>query len=196
MNIANQLTIARLFVGLIALGALALYEAEVLTGQRSNYAIWIALVLFTAAAATDALDGYLARSRGIVTAFGRIADPFVDKVIVAGSLILLSAIPATGELLAPWMVVVIVSREFLVNGIRGWMESQGVNFQAEKPGKYKMVLQVLSIVGLLIYLAIPSAPTWLRGLNIALIWAMLILTIYSGAYYVRKAIRSAGEIAL
>lgn len=196
MNIANRLTLARLFVGIVALVVLALYGAGAFAGRAATVAIWTVLVLFTAAAATDALDGYLARSRGIVTPFGRIADPFVDKVIVAGSLILLSSIPATGELLAPWMVVLVVSREFLVNGIRGWMESEGVNFQAEKPGKYKMVLQVLAIIGLLFMLAMPEPWSWLSAANRVVIWAMLVLTVYSGVFYVRKAARLSGEITL
>ena len=196
MNIANRITIARLFVGLISLGILASFEAGLFTESNATRAIWIALVLFVAAAASDALDGHLARSRGIVTTFGRIADPFVDKVIVAGALVLLSAIPATGEMLAPWMVVVIISREFLVNGIRGWMESEGVNFQAAKPGKYKMVLQVLAIVGLFLFLAIPDAPSWLRTVNMVLIWGMLALTVYSGAFYVQKAIRNSEGVTL
>lgn len=196
MNIANRVTIMRLFVGLISLFILALYEAQFFTGASATSALWIALGLFTAAAVTDALDGHLARSRGIITVFGRIADPFVDKVIVAGSLIFLTAIPASGEILAPWMVVVIVSREFLVTGIRGWMESEGVNFQAAKPGKYKMVLQVLAIIGLMLYLAVPGAPAWLRTIDIVLVWAMLLLTVYSGGFYVVKAMRNAGEMSL
>jgi len=205
MNVANRVTVVRLFVSLAALTVMGLLQTgrwgiepglEGWDGPGFRAAAWTALLLFVVAAASDALDGYLARSRNIVTPFGRIADPFVDKVMVAGSLVLLSTMPLTGALLQPWMVVVIISREFLVNGIRGWMESEGINFQAAKPGKYKMIVQVLSISGLLLLLALESSPEWLYTANTVLIWVMLILTVYSGLFYVNKAARSAGDTAL
>ncbi|MBK6768766.1 MAG: CDP-diacylglycerol--glycerol-3-phosphate 3-phosphatidyltransferase [Ardenticatenales bacterium] len=156
----------------------------------------MSFVLFLLATITDAVDGYLARSRGIVTVFGRIADPFVDKVVVAGALVLLTVFTATRVLLAPWMVVVIVSREFLVTGIRGWMESEGINFQAEKPGKYKMVLQVIAISGLLIVLATGTEAAWFLWTVRVVIWATLLLTLYSGWFYVRKAMSATTGLSI
>ncbi len=195
LNIANRITLARLVVGLVALTALSVIEAGIWPGEAS-VGFWLVLALFLLATVTDAVDGYLARSRGIVTVFGRIADPFVDKVVVAGALVLLTVFEPTRALLAPWMVVVIISREFLVTGIRGWMESEGINFQAERPGKIKMVLQVIAIAGLLIQLALGAPPQWYRWLLSGVIWATLLLTIYSGAFYVRKAMAAARDLAM
>lgn len=195
MNIANRITMARLVVGLVALLALSLVEAGVWPGDAAT-GVWVSFVLFLLATITDAVDGYLARSRGIVTVFGRIADPFVDKVVVAGALVLLTVFTATRVLLAPWMVVVIVSREFLVTGIRGWMESEGINFQAEKPGKYKMVLQVIAISGLLIVLATGTEVVWFLWTVRVVIWATLLLTLYSGWFYVRKAMSATTGLSI
>ena len=195
MNIANRITMARLVVGLVALLALSLVEAGVWPGDAAT-GVWVSFVLFLLATITDAVDGYLARSRGIVTVFGRIADPFVDKVVVAGALVLLTVFTATRVLLAPWMVVVIVSREFLVTGIRGWMESEGINFQAEKPGKYKMVLQVIAISGLLIVLATGTEAVWFLWTVRVVIWATLLLTLYSGWFYVRKAMSATTGLSI
>lgn len=195
LNIANQITMARLVVGLVALTVLSVVEAGRWPGETST-GLWIVLALFLLATVTDAVDGYLARSRGIVTVFGRIADPFVDKVVVAGALVLLTVFEATRDLLAPWMVVVIISREFLVTGIRGWMETAGINFQAERPGKIKMVLQVVAIAGLLIQLAGGAPAPWFTQALRAVIWATLLLTVYSGWFYVRKAMAAAHDLAL
>ena len=195
LNIANRITLARLVVGLVALLTLSMVESGTWPFGQST-GVWITLGLFLLATVTDAVDGYLARSRGIVTVFGRIADPFVDKVVVAGALVLLTVFAATRALLAPWMVVVIVSREFLVTGIRGWMESEGINFQAETPGKYKMVLQVVAIAGLLIALATGTQAAWYLWTLRLVIWATLLSTLYSGWFYVRKAMVAAQDLAL
>ncbi len=196
INIANKVTLGRLALTIVLLTVLSLVHTGVWPLGASGAPAWIALGLFVFAGASDWLDGYLARSLDIVTPFGRIADPFVDKMLVTGCLVLLTSMEPTSAILRPWMVVVIVSREFLVNGIRGWMESEGVNFQAAKPGKYKFVLQVASISGLLTMLALSEPPAWLGTLNLGLVWAMLALTLYSGAFYVRKAANSAADTSL
>ena len=196
INIANRVTLGRLALTIVVLVVLSLIHTGLWPLGSSGTPAWVALALFVVAGGTDWLDGYLARSRDIVTPFGRIADPFVDKMLVTGCLVLLTSLEATGALLRPWMVVVIIAREFLVNGIRGWMESEGVNFQAAKPGKYKFALQVASITGLLLMLALDSDAAWLHHANVALIWGMLLLTLYSGAFYVHKAALSAGDTSL
>lgn len=195
MNIANRITMARLVVGLVALLVLSTVESGAWPAAPA-VGFWLSFVLFLVATISDAVDGYLARSRGIVTVFGRIADPFVDKVVVAGALVLLTVIPASRALLAPWMVVVIVSREFLVTGIRGWMESEGINFQAEKPGKIKMALQVVAIAGLLLMLASGERAAWFVWTIRGVIWATLALTLYSGWFYVRKAMAAAHGMSI
>ena len=193
-NLANKVTLLRLVFALVSFAFLLMIQEDIgVEGWRST-AAWICVTFFIIATASDALDGYLARRDNSVTAFGRIADPFVDKVIVAGSLVFLASIPETAEYLGPWMVAVILIREFLVNGIRGYMESVGVNFAAKMPGKIKMVLQSL-LIGFLIGVIAhdPDVPDWLHYSSIALVWATMISTVWSGGLYVVVAARNLGR---
>jgi CDP-diacylglycerol--glycerol-3-phosphate 3-phosphatidyltransferase len=123
-------------------------------------AVWahIAVWLFVLAAITDALDGYLARKWEVTSVFGRIMDPFCDKVLVLGGFIYMAGprfvVPewvergdfwtmATG--VYPWMVAVILARELLVTGFRGEAEAMGVSFASNWFGKWKMILQSIAI---------------------------------------------------
>ena len=187
-NLANRVTLGRLLVAFVSFAFLLLIQEEAASRDlRATYA-WLALAFFIVATATDALDGYIARRDNTVTAFGRIADPFVDKIIVCSSLVFLASIPETGEYLRPWMVAVVLFREFLVNGIRGYMESKGISFGAEMAGKIKMVVQSLAI-GFLIGIVAhaPARPTWIHWSAEILVWATVILTLWSGLLYVIKA---------
>jgi len=122
--------------------------------DTNAWALPVALVLFVVAALTDALDGYLARKWQVVSVFGRIMDPFADKVLILGAFVMLAGPQffATDELLwtqvagvTPWMVVVILGRELLVTTIRAVLESQGVDFSAKWSGKVKMIVQSVGI---------------------------------------------------
>ena len=134
---------------------------------------FFALSLFVLVAASDWLDGYLARKYGQVTTIGRILDPFVDKVAVCGTYVMLLRVAPVAPLIESWTVVVIVAREFFVNDSRGWFESKGISFGAEAPGKIKMLLQCVSVSLLLAHRADPrlvssdgeSAVDWARKFN-------------------------------
>jgi len=108
----------------------------------------ISLALFMLTALTDMLDGVIARKYGLVTTFGRIADPFADKVLTAGCFVFLLGFPQS--FVKPWMVVVILSREFLVSGLRGFIEGQGRQFPAMIWGKLKVTSQY-SLIGWTIF---------------------------------------------
>ncbi|MCA9321270.1 MAG: CDP-diacylglycerol--glycerol-3-phosphate 3-phosphatidyltransferase, partial [Planctomycetes bacterium] len=193
-NLANRVTLLRLVFALVSFIFLLLIQEDIWVTQWRVQAAWIAIVFFIVATASDALDGYLARRDNTVTAFGRIADPFVDKVIVCGSIVFLSCIPETAAYLRPWMVALILIREFLVNGIRSYMESIGVSFAAEMPGKIKMVLQSLLIGFLMGVIAFgPEPPAWIHLASVLLLWSTLALTVYSGCLYVVKAGRELGS---
>jgi CDP-diacylglycerol--glycerol-3-phosphate 3-phosphatidyltransferase len=183
LNLPNRITLARLVASIVLFVVLAnLPDAE----ADARGAGKVALILFVAVAASDWLDGYLARKRGQVTAIGRILDPFVDKVAVCGTYVMpLRSGPLTG-LLDAWMIVVIVAREFFVNDSRGFFESKGVSFGAEAPGKIKMLLQCLSVSFLLGQLAFGNLLGILREVNLALLWAVLVATVASGIFYMRK----------
>jgi len=111
----------------------------------------ISLVLFILTALTDMLDGLIARRYKLVTTFGRIADPFADKVLTAGCFIFLLGFP--DSFIKPWMVVLILSREFLVSGLRGFIEGQGKQFPAMIWGKLKVTSQYSLIGWTIFYLA-------------------------------------------
>jgi CDP-diacylglycerol--glycerol-3-phosphate 3-phosphatidyltransferase len=160
------------------------------------------LVLFVVAAGTDWVDGWWARRYGQITVLGRILDPFADKLIVCGTFIYLAAEPALTGVpggLAPWMVVVIVSREMLVTALRGLIEKQGGDFSAKMPGKLKMVFQCIAAAACLAYLMDPGFPenvtlsTYLAvGIHwtmIVALWASVVMTLYSGYLYIVAATR-------
>ena len=192
-NLPNRITLGRLVLSVVLFAILAaMQENKVQDGGALS---WIAWGLFTIAAGTDWLDGWLARRYGMVTAFGRIMDPFVDKVVVCGSFILLCE---PGGDLAPWMVVVVVAREFFVSAIRGFMESQNVAFQADLPGKIKMFAQCIAIGAMLLRRCLPGVDAPLAGILDPLIpitiWVTLATTVYSGIYYARKALASLRDL--
>ena len=169
-NVPNSLTISRLGLAVVVfvLIDLGLY--------------FPALAVFILAAVTDALDGYLARRLGQVSAIGRQLDPLVDKVIVIGCFVYLLPIPGTG--VAPWMVAAIVARELIVQAIRSLVEGRGVAFGARTSGKLKTLTQCLAISGVLVILGlVEPASTPMLWVRDALIWSAVGLTLYSGAIY-------------
>jgi CDP-diacylglycerol--glycerol-3-phosphate 3-phosphatidyltransferase len=163
---------------------------ERLPTEPDELAGWIAVGLFAFAAATDVVDGHLARRWDAVTPFGRVMDPFVDKVLVIGGLILL----AGGELssrsgITTWMAILVLGRELLVTSVRAVVESSGGAFPADWAGKLKMLLQSLAIPVALGVAAIPSigASQFWNGLSGFLTWAMLAATVGSALPYIWRA---------
>jgi CDP-diacylglycerol--glycerol-3-phosphate 3-phosphatidyltransferase len=184
MTLANQVTAARFVIGLIYFGVLV-------AGRQSGGTalMWVALGLFSVACFSDWLDGYLARRRGEETDFGRIADPFVDKIVICGSFILFMEHDRLREFVAGWMVVVIVAREFLVHGIRAVAEARGIKFGASLWGKQKMVLQCAAVIGVLGHGALFGDVAFYGLLLRSTIYLMLFSTLLSGAIYVYDARR-------
>jgi len=168
----NRITALR-FLGALALFAiLALLVDKALDGREANrFLLQSAFWLFLATAASDFLDGYLARRGNQITAFGRIADPFVDKVLIMGVMVFLAVLPWTQRWFPAWIVVVILAREFLVTGLRGYVESLGSQFPADWFGKTKMVLQCTA-VGMVLGIHAFDFPS---GLNRLLEWTALFL---------------------
>jgi CDP-diacylglycerol--glycerol-3-phosphate 3-phosphatidyltransferase len=188
LNIPNRITLGRLLLSVVLFVLLAGMQ----TGSIRAEGLWgwVALVLFVITAASDFIDGWLARKLGMVTAFGRIMDPFVDKVVVCGAFVFLCAFQDTTDIVPPWMVVVILAREFFVNAIRGFMESRGVSFGAEMPGKIKMILQCVAIGSVLLFMALGArtGESWAPEILARVaVWAALVSTVSSGWFYARKA---------
>ena len=163
----------------------------------------VALGLFILASITDWLDGMLARRWQVISTFGRIMDPFGDKVLVIGAFVCLAGPmfstqdPATGELLQvsgiwPWMALVVLGRELLVTSIRAFMESKGIPFGASWSGKAKFILQVVAIPVVIFIVAYfdpihQAAAAWIRDVCIYL---TLIVTVISGWPYITRAMHA------
>ncbi|MEZ6195016.1 MAG: CDP-alcohol phosphatidyltransferase family protein [Planctomycetota bacterium] len=193
MNLANRVTLGRLLFAGVSCLFLLLVQERIVTGDIRHDLAWWALAFSIAATASDALDGYIARRDNTVTAFGRVADPFVDKIIVCGSFVLLLGIEESAVFIKPWMVVLILFREFLVTGIRGYMESVGIDFGADMAGKIKMVVQSILVGFLIGVVAFREDPVWLAPATWALVWSTVAITVYSGTRYVARAARAIGR---
>ena len=121
----------------------------------------------------------------MISTFGRIADPFVDKVFICGSFIFL--IPIT-PLVQPWYVVVIIMREFLVSGLRSFLEARGVEFGAGFGGKLKMIFQSITIPVVIFYRANLPDTRPVRFVVIGFLAVTLFFTVSSTVEYVRRAV--------
>jgi CDP-diacylglycerol--glycerol-3-phosphate 3-phosphatidyltransferase len=154
--------------------------------------VWyVAFGLYLVTVLSDGLDGYLARSRGQITAFGRIADPFADKIVICGVLVLANTLPQTQRFVPSWIVLVVLAREFLVSGLRGFLEGRGTRFGARWEGKTKLVIQAIYCGALLFY---PGGSfRWVEVTAQVCLWATLVITVYSAVSYVRSAVRLLGS---
>ncbi|MFM1873443.1 MAG: CDP-diacylglycerol--glycerol-3-phosphate 3-phosphatidyltransferase [Planctomycetota bacterium] len=181
MNVPNLITTARLVITALVFVCLqiGLSQPDALVPMA-----WVAFVLFLVAAFTDFLDGYLARKWNLVTAFGRVADPFADKILITGSLVMLLQFAPAMQVLTGWYVVVVIAREFLVTAVRGVVEASGQPFPADRLGKYKMVSQCWTVGALMTMVAGSDLWVWAA---IAGYWVSLLLTVVSGINYVYKA---------
>ncbi len=202
MNLANRLTVARLYltIGFVTSMTLAWrWESPAGSDAMPVFLSWgwgytSGLVLFVAASVTDYFDGEIARRRNLMSDFGKLMDPLADKVLMAAAFICLipeHAIPA-------WAAIVIISREFLITGLRLLAASKGVVLSAEKIGKHKTVWQMVTIIYFLLLLSlleferagvITGLYWWTHAYRFgggALIALALALTLYSGFTYLWK----------
>ena len=170
MNLPNKLTLLRVCM-------IPFFVVFMLTDLGGAYGKYIALALFAAASLTDMLDGKIARKYNLVTNFGKFMDPLADKLLVCSAMICLTA---QGRL-AAWIVIVIISREFIISGFRLVAADNGVVIAASYWGKFKTVFQMLMIIVLILDLGEAA-----RLAEQALIWAALILTVVSLADYMVK----------
>ena len=168
VNVANALTICRLIL-------VPVFVWFLLAGGTADRTI--AFVAFAVASVTDLLDGELARRRGLITDFGKIADPIADKALTGSALITLSYL---GEL-AWWITAVIVVRELAVTGLRFWVIRRGV-IAASRGGKAKTMLQVIAI-------SLYVLPIHIDLIREVVMGAAVVVTVVTGGDYVARAIR-------
>ena len=189
----NRITALR-FLGALALFAIFAWQgnqdADAIRGDR--FVLQSAFWVFVVTAASDVLDGYLARRDNHVTAFGRIADPFVDKVLVIGAMVFLAVMPWSQRWFPAWIVVVIIAREFLITGLRGYVESMGAQFPADWLGKAKMFSQCIAVavvVGLFAFEWSQAAFAFWGTVGEIFVWATLLTSLGSCASYLVKTRR-------
>jgi len=180
LNIPNLITISRLVMAVVLF---TLIEAD---GWWKT-----ATVLFLIAAATDFLDGYIARRYGLVTPLGRILDPFADKIIICGAFVFLLSVGGSESEsgITAWIVVVVLAREMFVTSLRGFLEQRGQDFSAVFSGKLKMVLQCATVPLCLLSMDGVIVEQFDRLIQVRdfLVWAMVVVTVFSGMEYSVRA---------
>ncbi len=179
MNLPNLLTLTRIFLVPLLVAALVQQNLKYRLGDSLLITNDIfALLIFIAAALTDLFDGYLARRWKQVTTVGTLLDPIADKLLISAALISFVQI----RLLPGWMVILIISREFAVTGLRGIAAAEGYTIKAGELGKSKMVLQVLGVSLTMLAVHWPA----LRLAAIVTMWAVVVFGLASAADYFRK----------
>ena len=188
VNLPNAITISRLILTAIFVMAV---------GFPGTAGFAVALAAFSVAAATDWLDGYLARKLGLVTPLGKLLDPLADKILVCAAFVYFSAQPPAGYHAPVWVTCVIIAREFLVTGLRQIAVEAGQVLAADRLGKWKTTFQLTYCITGLVWLTFsslenPALPgRWLRDLATPggwlmqlSLWGAVALTLISGGNYV------------
>jgi len=178
MNLPNKLTIFR--ICLVPFFVFFLFS-------NLKYGQYIAVSIFILASLTDSLDGHIARSRNLITTFGKFMDPLADKILVSAafiSLVELGKVPS-------WIVIIIISRELAITGFRTVAVSEGVTIAADKWGKMKTVTQLIAIIALLLN----NYPFSLINFPFdkIMLYISVVFTIISGVNYIyvnRKVLKS------
>lgn len=200
-HIPNLVTLARLALTVVFFTLLNWHDVH--TFQRM---MWIAFAVFLLAVLTDWLDGYLARRWHAESAFGRVVDPFVDKIMICGAFIFFASDDFLNEAqklfgeepgppkymsyvtgVRPWMAVVLVGREFLITGIRGLAEARGIDFRADWAGKAKMFVQCVAVGSILVYVATIGRYRWVLYVRDIAIWTTLVVTVLSATGYISRS---------
>ena len=176
--IPNVLTILRIFFVPLLVAALVEQDVGFRLGTVTVTNEWLALGIFLAAAATDLLDGYLARRWKQVTTIGTLLDPIADKLLVSAALISLVQVRA----LPGWMAILIIGREFAVSGLRAIAAAEGYTIRASDLGKTKMFSQVVAISCMLLSVRHPA----LRQPGMILMWGVVFFALLSAFSYFGK----------
>ncbi len=170
MNLPNRLTTIRMIL-------VPVFVFFMLTNVGGAANKWIALIIFCAASITDTLDGYISRSRNLVTNYGKFMDPLADKLLVCSAMICL--IPE-GKL-PVWFVIIVIAREFMISGFRLIASDNGIVIAASYWGKFKTTFQMIMII-----LMIADLGGVFTVIEQILMWIALVLTLVSLIDYIWK----------
>jgi len=183
LNLPNSITLTRILSIPLLIWILSTSRFNGVGGEKEL----LASALFIAASITDGIDGYLARKRGQITTIGILLDPLADKLLIAAAFITL--VQFNPSLVPAWMAVVIIGREFLVSGLRSIAANEGFTIEASDLGKFKMLVQIVSVVAVIldhrwkqwpIYGSYFFPVHWIALLSI---WFMMALSLVSAGDY-------------
>jgi CDP-diacylglycerol---glycerol-3-phosphate 3-phosphatidyltransferase len=183
VNLPNYITMSRVLSIPLLMWVLLSNRFTSLHGEKEI----LASVIFICASITDGIDGYLARRRGQVTTIGMLLDPLADKLLIAAAFVtLVQVIPS---LVPAWIAVVIIGREFLVSGLRSIAASEGFTIEASDLGKFKMVVQIVSVVAVILAHRWTEWPIYklfflpVHVIATVAIWFMVVLSLVSAVDY-------------
>jgi CDP-diacylglycerol---glycerol-3-phosphate 3-phosphatidyltransferase len=183
VNLPNSITLIRILSIPVLIWVLSSSRFSSVHGEKEL----LATALFIAASITDGIDGYLARSRGQITTMGMLLDPLADKLLIAAAFVTL--VQFNPRLVPAWIAVVIIGREFLVSGLRSIAASEGFTIEASDLGKFKMVVQIFSVVAVILdhrWQEWPIYKTYffpVHWIAFAAIWFMVVLSLVSAGDY-------------
>ena len=144
MNLPNSITLIRIFSIPLLVWIMTSGRFSSEHGEKEL----LASALFIAASMTDGIDGYLARKRGEITTMGILLDPLADKLLIAAAFVAL--VQLNPSLVPAWVAIIVIGREFLVSGLRSIAASEGFTVEASELGKFKMVVQIVSVVAVIL----------------------------------------------
>ena len=171
MNLPNKLTLFRVIL-------IPFFVVILMTNCLGVASKWVALAIFIVASLTDLLDGKIARKYGLVTTFGKFADPLADKILVISAMICLVEL----GLIKSWIVIIIVAREFIISGFRIIAAEKNIVIAASYWGKFKTTFQMVMVIMLI---ADIDNPVW-QTIALIITYIALILTIVSLIDYIVK----------
>jgi len=183
VNLPNSITLIRICCIPLLVWILSSSHFSSVHGTKEL----LASALFIAAAMTDGIDGYLARRRDQITTMGILLDPIADKLLVAAAFIVLVQI--NPSLVPAWVAIVVIGREFLVSGLRSIAASEGFTIEASELGKFKMVVQIVSVVAVILDHHWKELPVYgqyifpIHWIASVAIWFMVCVSLVSGIDY-------------
>ncbi|HVN20801.1 MAG TPA: CDP-diacylglycerol--glycerol-3-phosphate 3-phosphatidyltransferase [Dongiaceae bacterium] len=183
MNLPNSITLIRICSIPLLVWILCSPHFSSVNGEKEL----LASLIFIAAAMTDGIDGYLARKRDQITTMGILLDPIADKLLIAAAFIVLVQI--NPSLVPAWVAIVVIGREFLVSGLRSIAASEGFTIEASGLGKFKMVVQIISVVAVILDHRWKEWPVYghyifpIHWIASVAIWFMVFVSLVSGIDY-------------
>jgi len=183
VNLPNSITLSRICSIPLLIWILSSHQFEGSHGEKEL----LASALFVLASMTDGIDGYLARKRGQITTMGILLDPLADKLLIAAAFVTL--VQFNPALVPAWIAVIIIGREFLVSGLRSIAASEGFTIEDSDLGKFKMLVQIISVVAVILDHRWQEWPIygpyffpvhWIARLAI---WFMVLLSLVSATDY-------------